>query len=579
MNLDDDSVTVDVLKNLSDYRIIIICSHGWCDERHSYFFTGEIITEEIYNNNLRYFSDGSLLGDIGDYAVVTYKFFKEVYKGKPFNKSIIYLGSCNSMADDVLWKTLRNCGAETVIGYKGSVYGKYNKDMCETIFYELSKKNKDTYKNISEAVNRAKSKHGQFDNTIDNFFYDIYIVCKFIMGEEIYEEYDKAELIFQGNKNFKLSDNLNEFNDFSIYDYYVNPDFILNVHDSENKNFTNYNLKIEKVINFSQITAPLNMQTLNPRKFINYIKLTYPYLLLDIEDNLVFNEDIKIENKELQLDLGIYTITITDLINKKQKISQIVVIDESQIQFDSIRKTNQVDIYTNFEPIEEDVAVFNEIIETEENMESFVPAIPNLGGTDSEEIISKYEEFIKQKKYSDYIIDWRCSPTGYSILDIDGNGIPELIIIGEDLPDFYNFAVFYYDIISENILRFTVENFNNDGITFFGDMYYSEEYKAIVFNELRPMRESMEDPINLDYFIIEDNKLVNKMRFKYSRELEYLEFNDIYSLIISSNEDVNSGENNIFNATNDDFLELTNVLNRVFQNDSADFEFDYKTTL
>ena len=66
-----------------------------------------------------------------------------------------------------------------------------------------------------------------------------------------------------------------------------------------------------------------------------------------------------------------------------------------------------------------------------------------------EEIESRYQEFLDNKEYQDYIEDWaNGEPTGYVLLDIDGDGCEELIISGGDGSGFYNFSLFGFDTLN-----------------------------------------------------------------------------------------------------------------------------------
>ena len=312
-NLDDNSVTIEALENLSNYRIIILNTHGYSESGTTYF---SITEKELKTNYEKYINRSIFPIDNNNGFIVTSSFFEEIYKEKPFNHSLIYLGFCKSM-DDVanndLVNTLIACGAETVVGFSSEVYTTYNRNLCETIFNELSNKDKNgTYRTIAEAVDKAKRKHGQVDK----------------------KHPKKTELILIGNGNFRLSDNLNEFADYTIYDQIVGNDFELSVYDRDKNLVTDYYLCIEKYIYLSKITT-----------------------------SLIYDDAVSNGSMEFHLSSGVYSITISTS-EESQKIIQIVVMDKSQIpllpQIDIqlIKETNRVDIYTEFEPIIQDATIF-----------------------------------------------------------------------------------------------------------------------------------------------------------------------------------------------------------------------------
>lgn len=128
-----------------------------------------------------------------------------------------------------------------------------------------------------------------------------------------------------------------------------------------------------------------------------------------------------------------------------------------------------------------------------------------------EEIESRYQEFLDNKEYQDYIEDWaNGEPTGYVLLDIDGDGCEELIISGGDGSGFYNFSLFGFDTSTDEIYAVPIpgnsvfdENYTGYTAQFYHTMQYSSEYHALVFTELN----NGTDYDYYGYWILQDKEL------------------------------------------------------------------------
>ena len=135
-----------------------------------------------------------------------------------------------------------------------------------------------------------------------------------------------------------------------------------------------------------------------------------------------------------------------------------------------------------------------------------------------------YIDFLKAQEYKSYISDWIYGePTHYSILDIDEDGIDELIITGGDGTGFYNFTVFSYDRKSKEV--YPIPNVYSDvignekeGYFFqnYGGLRYSPSHKALVFSELRTG--SMYG--GLSYFTIKNQELVSDFGIWYEYDYQ-----------------------------------------------------------
>lgn len=106
----------------------------------------------------------------------------------------------------------------------------------------------------------------------------------------------------------------------------------------------------------------------------------------------------------------------------------------------------------------------------------------------SETVVALYMDFLKNKSYLPYISHWWCEPPSeYALLDIDQNGVPELILHGTDGRGFYNFTVFGYDALEKAVYALTPESLA--GVSsgycgqYYGELEYSARYSALVFTE------------------------------------------------------------------------------------------------
>lgn len=205
-NYDDQQVTVETMKSLSNYGIIIIDSHGGNWENYGYVFSlSEVATPE---KNERYTKSGDLgktIIDNGGYYVLTQAFFDKYYSENDFNNTIIYLGTCHGGDDNVIIKDiLKEKGAEAVMCFKNEVVSKYNREMITTISEQLTKG--DT---IQKSVEKAKKEHGDHDPYLTSDIYnqlDFWNKLWYNLG--LIESKNPAELILTGNDiSYKLSTN------------------------------------------------------------------------------------------------------------------------------------------------------------------------------------------------------------------------------------------------------------------------------------------------------------------------------------------------------------------------------------
>ncbi|MBR5497033.1 MAG: leucine-rich repeat protein [Clostridia bacterium] len=223
-NLDNEAVTVETMKTLDEYDVVILESHGGNWNDYPKGAVGYIISlsERVTNRKSQddYKTDIDYLRIIenGGYYVITERFFDYYYKSNDFDDSLIYLGTCHGGDDDVLIRDILEAkGAEAVITYKNSVVIKYMQKMLPTVFDELS-----NGKSAKEAVKRAKEKHGEYDPYLSSEEIEqlgFWEQVGYWIGLVDSSEYTTpAEIVLSGNNPiFNLSTEINNQGTFSAW--------------------------------------------------------------------------------------------------------------------------------------------------------------------------------------------------------------------------------------------------------------------------------------------------------------------------------------------------------------------------
>lgn len=187
---------------------------------------------------------------------------------------------------------------------------------------------------------------------------------------------------------------------------------------------------------------------------------------------------------------------------------------------------------------------------------TIVPIVEYIGLSDSlitsdwinnfkkADMISIYTDFLQSTGYQPFISDWIYGrPSEYAILDIDGDGIEELIISGGDNFGFYNFAVFSYNRTSNEIYALSIpenaifgEGYTGNIAQYYGSLQYSSKYHALVFTEFN--NGSMFD--SYGYFVIDDRKLISDFSLWFERDYETQQIS--YGITNSGNREMISND-------------------------------------
>ena len=168
-----DNATVSDYKNLDDFELIYIMSHGSYNNSTPFICTKEIATEEKkkdykkdYNsNNLTVVTKGGQ-----DYFWILPSFFEDNYKNQELNNSIVLLSPCCAFGDKncenyMFATSLKKAGAGAVIGFCNSVDQSYSNCFYEKLIYLLSQGN-----TVIESFNQSKNIIGENEKIFFNSF-------------------------------------------------------------------------------------------------------------------------------------------------------------------------------------------------------------------------------------------------------------------------------------------------------------------------------------------------------------------------------------------------------------------------
>lgn len=170
--IDDESVSLSVMKSLDQYGVVLIDSHGGISDIHkkTYVVTGETFDETrflldpiYYAIHIGYSADylaGRIFGTCANRAGVSSKFFDKYYADNSLDESFWFLGCCYGFYNDTLADSLIGKGAEAVFGFTNVVSVWY----CNNILFETVINSMVLSGNtLSEAVSNAEAVYGNQD--------------------------------------------------------------------------------------------------------------------------------------------------------------------------------------------------------------------------------------------------------------------------------------------------------------------------------------------------------------------------------------------------------------------------------
>lgn len=194
-NLDNDSVSVEQMKQLDQFNVILLDGHGSYNRwNHSSFGTGTGVNSTL---DEQYWADlyFERLIKLDNRYYVTSAFFDRYYDEGDFGECIVYLGCCHGADDWVLADTLVSKGVDVVFAYRNPVTVGYDMNMVQTIFRELSKES-ETPVTVAQALETAQAEHGKTDDTFAHWY-------NWLFGN-YEEEANRALLKVYGNTEFTL---------------------------------------------------------------------------------------------------------------------------------------------------------------------------------------------------------------------------------------------------------------------------------------------------------------------------------------------------------------------------------------
>lgn len=177
-NLDDAKVTVNAIKSLNNYKIIIWDGHGgYAPTLHSFMSISVPYKKikKIYYDDCK--NDIFIESSNKNSTILTVKFFEKYFNDSDFDGAVLYLGTCLSAADDILAKTFISKGASCVFGNTDVTTVAYDSCMMKSVFSYLSK-GESSKKALNKSIKENESKkhgvktdvvmYGDFNLTLKN---------------------------------------------------------------------------------------------------------------------------------------------------------------------------------------------------------------------------------------------------------------------------------------------------------------------------------------------------------------------------------------------------------------------------
>ena len=142
--VDDDGVSLDLMKRLSDYDIVLIDSHGGLSgqKRTPFIVIGEAFDADRFMNDPAYYATHAahsadylaerIYGTSSGRIAVNSRFFDKYYASGALGDSLWFLGTCDSLYDNSIASALVSKGAQAVLGFTGTVTTTY----CNNVLFE-----------------------------------------------------------------------------------------------------------------------------------------------------------------------------------------------------------------------------------------------------------------------------------------------------------------------------------------------------------------------------------------------------------------------------------------------------------
>lgn len=176
-SLRNGNVTIESMKTLSDYKVVMFEGHGgYNDEIHSALITGESFVgwkefskykEDLKNNAIVLTSFPTVAETEIPYSPVRYygitSKFVEKYVGD-MDDTVVFLGACSSLKDNVLAQSFLDKGASVVLGYT-EITTMFYEMISRTVFFnELVKETSYGYQTVADAYQKTMGIVGVDEN-------------------------------------------------------------------------------------------------------------------------------------------------------------------------------------------------------------------------------------------------------------------------------------------------------------------------------------------------------------------------------------------------------------------------------
>ena len=168
----NEEVTIELLKNLSDYGTIIVESHGTIHVGREFITTGQdfrnlidsftgialpLIIEPLQGELVYVDSNNKLL-------INGERFFNTFYRYGELDDSFWFFSSCHGMEKKQMARALVSKGADAVVGFSDEVSNGYYNEML----YEVIINNMIIFEDsLENAIAKAKLKYGEYDSWIN----------------------------------------------------------------------------------------------------------------------------------------------------------------------------------------------------------------------------------------------------------------------------------------------------------------------------------------------------------------------------------------------------------------------------
>lgn len=206
-NYRDNSVTLELMKTLDKYKVIIISSHGGfagINNDDFGFLLGINATNDdewfdyIISHREDYRSGNIYRGVLEDgscWLGVRTNFFWNNFETNSFNNALVFMGTCHGADNNALETVLKSRGVSTLYAFSGGVPYKYCDDMYTSVFTLLQQDyNTGIYETAYNALMMAQDIHGKTS------------ISKYpeLVGSFINLIDGRSELHIFGNKNWSF---------------------------------------------------------------------------------------------------------------------------------------------------------------------------------------------------------------------------------------------------------------------------------------------------------------------------------------------------------------------------------------